>query len=192
MKKEELIKVYTLAKSLWANFKLPINDFEAKYLDDTWLEMLKPFSFEVITVAMRDYCKESEFCNIGKIVALCEKVVNIQSQLQEISENEIILEIEKAIANVSLYKSHEENQKVFDNLSPIAKKITGYRAQLFRWAQVDISDFETVCKSQILRQAREFLKKQKEDKYFIDLREKNGLIENKEFLKLCENLGKKN
>jgi hypothetical protein len=187
----ELAKVYSLTKMLWNNFKMPTEKAEAKLHDEVWFEMLKPFSFEVITVAMRDYCKESEFCNIGKIVALCEKVVNIQSQLQEISENEIVLEIEKAISKVSSYKSHEENQKAFDGLSPIAKKITGYRAQLFRWAQVDIADFETVCKSQIFRQAREFLKKQKEDNYFLDLREKNGLIENKEFLKLCENLGKK-
>lgn len=152
MEKKELIQAYACAKTLWRGFSLPDNELEVKLHDELWFEMLSPYPLEMVLTCMLQYSKESEFCNIGKIVSKLEEIVTAPAKLSEtINEQDIFIEIDRAIDNYNHHKN-------FEMLSPIARRVVGSAQSLYTWAMMDINEFETVTKSHILRAIRELLK----------------------------------
>ena len=97
MKKNELIKLYAIAQTLWPSFKIPDTELESRVHDEVWFKILENYNIELITKCMFEYALKSEFCNIGQIARLCK---------QEIKR----LELEK------LYCNHNQLSSLFDNL----------------------------------------------------------------------------
>lgn len=150
MKKEELTKVFAYAKLLWNNFVVP-NDDENKLLQiQIWYDFLKDYDLETIFASMRELCKESDFCNIGKIAKGCQTICNLATNRTD--EEDIFQEIIKAVS----YYDCKEN---FNNLSDIAKDVVKEPSQLARWALSNVDDFSTVIASNIKRSIRNSLQK---------------------------------
>ena len=127
MIKEDLVKVYACAGALWSSFKIPATELEAKFFDNVWFSILKPYDINVVLLAFREYANTNDFCNIAKVGELCDKLTQIANGIW-IDEEEVINEIYKAIS----YDKCKEN---FEELSSFAKEIVEHPAYLAKWSQ---------------------------------------------------------
>lgn len=153
MKKEELTKVFAYAKLLWNNFVVP-NDDENKLLQiQIWYDFLKEYDFETIFASMRELCKVSDFCNIGKIAKGCQTICNL-SQNRDLEEEQILKEINKAITACGSPKEK------FEKLSPIAKKVVGDSSNLYKYGLVDMNDYDTFVVSNLKKSIKANLERQ--------------------------------
>jgi len=198
MEKKELLKVYTIAKTLWRNFKLPdgsteFGKFEANMHDEVWFELLKNYSYKLIETAMVEYSKKSEFCNIGKIVEECDRIIDAQNGLKGmLTEETIFNEIAKAITRPLTLEEALNSQEIegldavyilkFNSLSDIAKGVVVNWEGFKNLCLSDIETFDTVTKSNIMRVARGLIEKQRYVKVYDNAKMING-----ENLKLLEN-----
>ena len=186
MQKQDLFKVYTIAKSLWANFKIPETDLEAPIHDQVWFELLKFFSLDLITASMLEYSKESEWCNIGKIAQKCQDIATTKNTLANtLTEQDVYIEIHKAVLKGDYYED-------FKTLSDVAKKVVGHPKQLKDWAYSSGEAWETVTKSHILRAIRNILAQKQKIDYVVKVKKRYSLpskskelLDNKE-IKLLE------
>ena len=146
MKREDLKQVYAYASLLWETFKVPTEKENIILQAQIWYDFLKEYDLETIFASMRELCKESDFCNIGKIAKGCQTIYNINKN--EINEEEKIFnEINKAI---SFYNSKEN----FNNLSDVAKRVVVNPSNLSSWAMCENEDFNTVVASNIRKSIR--------------------------------------
>lgn len=125
MVEKDLIKVYACAGALWSSFKMPNSDIELKLFDKVWFSVLKDYDIKIVLLALREFAKTNDFCNIAKVGELCNKMTEIANGTY-VEENAVLEEIRKAIS----YDYCREN---FEKLSPFAKKIVGQPAQLAKW-----------------------------------------------------------
>jgi len=164
MIKKELFAVLAKCSFIWPNFKLPTDDKTLKEFYKEWYEQLEPFAPDIIIAAIREYAKESDFCNLGKIVAKCEDIIAIINNIN-FNEDIIFQEINKAITRVPLvlqpghqnfyYNSPKYGYEVnFDKLSKLAKRVVGTPSQLLSWGSCDVDSFQTVVASNIKRSIR--------------------------------------
>lgn len=127
MKKEELTKVFALAKGLWSSFNIPNNEFDLNITATLWLDLLKPYDLEIIKIAMIEHAKKSDFLNMAKVSEICFEI--IEKDNPELDEEKIFIEIKQAITY------YEVNEK-FEKLSPVAKAVVGKPFQLAAWSQI--------------------------------------------------------
>ena len=144
MEKTEIFKAFGYAEILWNTFKREKGEKEPMQIR-LWYDFLKPYDLDLIYASMRELAKESDFCNVAKIARGCQDLIRLTSN--ERNENEIFIEIDKAI---DYYSAKEK----FEKLSPIAKRVVVDPAQLGRWACCEINEFNTVVASQIRRAIR--------------------------------------
>lgn len=198
MEKKDLLKVYTIAKTLWRNFKLPdssteFGKFEANMHDEVWFELLKNYPYKLVEIAMIEYSKKSEFCNIGKIVDECEKIIEAKNGLKGIiTEETVFNEISQAITRLltedeylqigDYIKPNQDYIIKFNSLSDIAKSVVITWQGLKDLGKIDMETFNTVVKSNIMRVARILIQKKKYVKVYDNAKMLNG-----EELKLLEN-----
>lgn len=150
MKREDLKQVYAYASLLWETFKVPTEEENIILQAQIWYDFLKEYDLETIFASMRELCKESDFCNIGKIAKGCQIICNLATNRTD--EEDIFQEIIKAVS----YYDCKEN---FNNLSDIAKDVVKEPSQLARWALSNVDDFSTVVASNIKRSIRNSLQK---------------------------------
>lgn len=127
MKKEELTKVFALAKGLWSSFNLPNNELDLNITASLWLELLKPYELEIIKLAMIEHAKKSDFLNMAKVAEICFEITARDNP--ELDEEKIFLEIKRAI-------TYYECKANFEKLSPVAKAVVGDPSQLAVWSQI--------------------------------------------------------
>lgn len=150
MKREDLKQVYAYASLLWETFKVPTEEENIILQAQIWYDFLKEYDLETIFASMRELCKESDFCNIGKIAKGCQIICNLATNRTD--EEDIFQEIIKAVS----YYDCKDN---FNNLSDIAKDVVKEPSQLARWALSNVDDFSTVIASNIKRSIRNSLQK---------------------------------
>ncbi len=131
MKKEELTKVFALAKGLWSSFNLPNNELDVSITASLWLELLKPYELEIIKLAMIEHAKRSDFLNMAKVSEICFEIMARDNP--ELDEEQIFLEIKKSI-------NYYECKANFEKLSPVAKAVVGDPSQLATWALIPQSE----------------------------------------------------
>lgn len=163
MKREELLKVYGYAKSIWSSFKVSNVEPDASLHDEVWFEVLKPYDVRVVLTAMQEYAKESDFCNISKVACLCEKILNIK--------NGSYIDVESVLSEIRNAVSYAYCKEKFATLSEFAKSIVEHPARLAQWANSESLD--TVIMSNLRKTITNKLEQRKLQKQ-ID----NVLIEN--------------
>lgn len=131
MKKEELTKVFALAKGLWSSFNLPNNELDVSITASLWLELLKPYELEIIKLAMIEHAKRSDFLNMAKVSEICFEIMARDNP--ELDEEQIFMEIKKAI-------TYYECKANFEKLSPVAKIVVGDPSQLATWSLIPQSE----------------------------------------------------
>ena len=67
MEREELKQVYAYASILWDTFKPPTDKAKAVLQAQIWFDFLRGYDLQIIFASMRELCKVSDFCNIGKV-----------------------------------------------------------------------------------------------------------------------------
>lgn len=151
MKKEELKQVYAYASLLWQTFKVPTEEDKLILQSQIWYDFLKDYDLETIFASMRELCKESDFCNIGKIAKGCQTIYGLVEK--RLDEEDVFNEITKAVS----YYNCDEN---FYKLSEIAKKVVVEPSQLARWALCETETYNTVVASNIKKSIRNQIQKQ--------------------------------
>ena len=96
MKREDLKQVYAYASLLWETFKVPTEEENIILQAQIWYDFLKEYDLETIFASMRELCKESDFCNIGKIAKGCQIICNLATNRTD--EEDIFQEIIKAVS----------------------------------------------------------------------------------------------
>ena len=152
MEREELKQVYAYASILWDTFKPPTDKAKAVLQAQIWFDFLRGYDLQVIFASMRELCKVSDFCNIGKVAKGCQTICNLSKN--ELDEDKIFREIDGAIS----WYNQDEN---FNKLSEMAKKVVGTPSQLAQWALSDVTKYNTVIASNIKRSIRKQLDEQK-------------------------------
>lgn len=194
MERTELLKVYTLAKTLWRNFRLPESEVEASVHDEVWYGLLKDYNYKLIELAMVNYSKKSDFCNIGKITEECNKILQARDGYQSaITEESVFRELVEAI-NYSptleeieerdgIMKPGESLQLGFEKLSDVAKRVVVNVQGLRELGLIESQTFHTVTKSNIMRVARNLLQKKEYVELYNDIKQLPNseaiLLENK-------------
>lgn len=151
MDRIDLIKVYTFASAMWSSFKMPKSEIEAKYFDEVWFTILKPYPLEMILTAMQEYATESDFCNIAKIADLCKTYTQ--------KANGTYIDVERVLTEIRNAVSYDKNRENFEKLSPFAKEIVQHPAYLAKWAKCE--QFETVILSNLRKQITNTLAERK-------------------------------
>lgn len=155
LKREELFKIYGYCGAIWSTFKLPENDLEANLFDLTWYDILCPYNLDIILLAIKEYAKKSDFCNIAKIGEECKRIQKI-SEGKYIDDEAVLSEIRKAIMQC-------QKDEAFEHLSPFAKEVVEGAWQLYKWGMLETGQVDTVIMSN-LRKKIEKLKQRQEDK----------------------------
>lgn len=153
MKREDLKQVYAYASLLWETFKVPTEEENIILQAQIWYDFLKDYDLETIFASMRELCKESDFCNIGKIAKGCQTICNL-SQNRDLEEEQILQEIKKAITACGSPKEK------FEKLSPIAKKVVGDSSNLYKYGLVDMNDYNTFVVSNLKKSIKANLERQ--------------------------------
>lgn len=153
MRKEELLIVYGYAGAIWSTFKIPEKELEARLFDATWYEILKPYSIDLILIAIKEYAKLSDFCNIAKVGEICNK---LQKTIEGtyLDEDVILDEIRQAVVKCS-------KDKAFDKLSDFSKKVVGGSWQLYKWGSLEIGQFDTIVVSDLRKKIRNMIDREK-------------------------------
>ncbi len=157
MKKEELLKVYACAEALWSSFKIPKSDIEARIFDNVWFSCLKTYDTNVVLVALREYARENDFCNIAKVSDLCEKFTQMANGTW-IDVEKVLTEIRRAISGGGDYKER------FAKLSPFAQQIVEHPGFLGKWAMTVSSDVDTVIMSNLRKKIQNVLSRNRDEK----------------------------
>ena len=150
MQKEELLKAFAYANMLWSTFNLPTDRNKKILLTQIWYDALKPYPLELVYSAMREHARKSDFVNIMKIAEECRAIENLAKN-ECLNENEILLEIEKAVCSGNQIKA-------FNELSDIAKKVVGSPSKLASWGQCSVEIYNSVIESNLRKAIKEQIK----------------------------------
>jgi len=171
VEKKELIQIYTLAKILWANYKMPDSKFEIEMHNAVWLELLKDYDIKLIVEAMKEYSKQSEFLNIGKVAQKCQDITNASNPQMAKLETDYISEIEKSLRGNSF-----QAKESFETLSPIAKRIVGHAWSLQEWAMLSQYQWEQVV-NRLSPSIKKLIEQENNTKLSLQIEGKETLLE---------------
>lgn len=161
LKREELFKIYGYCGAIWSTFKLPENDLEANLFDLTWYDILCPYNLDIILLAIKEYAKKSDFCNIAKIGEECKRIQKI-SEDKYIDDEAVLSEIRKAI----MYCQKDE---AFENLSPFAKEVVEGAWQLYKWGMLETGQVDTVIMSNLRKKIEKLKQRQENQNIYYEL-----------------------
>lgn len=147
LKKDDLLKVYSYAESLWTTFKPETEKEKAIMQAAVWLDILGAYELETISHAMKLCAEESDFLNIAKVGKKCRELLEVNEDLAY-DEDKILAEISNA---VSFYNAKEN----FEKLSPMAKAVVGHSSQLALWASASLESYATVVESNLRKAIRQ-------------------------------------
>ena len=175
MKKEELLIVYGYCQAIWSTFKVPTGDsaesqVEAKLFDATWFETLAPYDLNIVLLAVKEYAKTSDFCNIAKVGEMCRKIKSIADG-SYINEEDVLKEIRLAISRCA-------KDEAFAKLSPFAKEVVGGAWQLYKWGSLESGQVDTVVMSNLRKRVKGLLQKQKDENIALELEAINHFSDN--------------
>jgi len=163
MKKQELIKVYAFAGAMWSSFKIPTSELDAQIFDEAWYLTLAPYPLELVLTAMQQYAKESDFCNVAKIGAICEKYTAMK--------NGTYIDEEKTLENIRNAIDYTNCKENFDKLMPFEKELVGGAHMLARWAKE--GNVDTVIMSNLRKTIRNKLETKKFEDTLIGIQRLN-------------------
>lgn len=123
MKKEDLIKVFGYAELLWNTFKPEITEEKSNMQNRLWFDFLKHYDLEVVYSAMRDFAKESDFCNIAKVADKCETITRLLRN--EITAEEIWENFTQTLKEVKETRYSNKLEEIFNSLDESLKRFVG-------------------------------------------------------------------
>ena len=145
-------KIIAVMLVSYPNFK-PI---DTELMATTWADMLKEYSYEQVSTALKCYITTDTSGFAPSIGQLIDKLKTVE-QPQELNELQAWGLVRKAINN-SGYHSEEE----FAKLPPLVQKAVGTPGQLKQWGMLDIESIETVAQSNFMRTYRAVAKREDE------------------------------
>lgn len=156
MTRNQTIQVLKILKKAYPNFYKGFSKEDSKDAIDLWTTMFE--DEDVFTVANA----------VKAHIAMDEKgfppvIGQIKSKIQSLSRKSIVTEFEawekvkNAVRN-SLYNSGEEYAKLPENI----QKLIGSSSTLREWAMLDISELDTVVRSNFMRSYRAGVEYEKE------------------------------
>ena len=145
-------KIIAVMLVSYPNFK-PI---DTELMATTWADMLKEYSYEQVSTALKCYITTDTSGFAPSIGQLIDKLKTVE-QPQELNELQAWGLVRKAINN-SGYNSEEE----FAKLPPLVQKAVGTPGQLKQWGMSDIESIETVAQSNFMRTYRVVVKREDE------------------------------
>lgn len=151
MKENDLELVYTVASTLWRNFKVPDSEVGRKVFDMVWFNTLKPYELKIITLAMQNYARGNNFCNITQVGLECENIIMIS----EGYDADLVIEELNQAKSLTMY---EEN---FAKLSDFAKEVCGSASWLRELAKVGVFENRKEAFKKKAENLLELKKKQK-------------------------------
>lgn len=161
IKREELFKIYAYCGAIWSTFKLPENDLEANLFDLTWYDILCPYNLDIIILAIKEYAKKSDFCNIAKIGEECKRI-------QKISEDKYI-DDEAVLSEIRIAITRCIKNEAFEKLSPFAKEVVENPWQLDKWGSLTTNEVETVIMSNLRKKIEKIKQRQENQNIFYEL-----------------------
>ena len=123
MKKEDLIKVFGYAELLWNTFKPEITEEKSNMQNRLWFDFLKHYDLEVVYSAMRDFAKESDFCNIAKIADKCETITRLLRN--EITAEKMWEDFTETLKEVKKIRYAKELEEIFNSLNENLQRFIG-------------------------------------------------------------------
>lgn len=123
MKKEDLIKVFGYAELLWNTFKPEITEEKSNMQNRLWFDFLKHYDLEVVYSAMRDFAKESDFCNIAKVADKCETITRLLRN--EITAEEMWEDFTQTLKEVKKIRYAKELEEIFNSLNENLQRFIG-------------------------------------------------------------------
>lgn len=145
-------KIIAVMLVSYPNFK-PI---DTELMATTWADMLKEYSYEQVSTALKCYITTDTSGFAPSIGQLIDKLKTVE-QPQELNELQAWGLVRKAINN-SGYHSEEE----FAKLPQLVQKAVGTPGQLKQWGLSDIESIETVAQSNFMRTYRAVVKREDE------------------------------
>ena len=157
MERKDIKKFMDIVSILYPSYKFPKDKATLTLATKIWIQLFAPYKLNLVIEALKNTAKQSDYFNAAKVACECEELTLLLSNNDKLNKTEIYNEILKAI-------SFEDTQAKFESLSPIAKQAVGIPAQLYRWAQVPLLEFETIIapilKGAIEKEIRNLIKKQ--------------------------------
>lgn len=145
MNVNETLKILSVLKANYPNFYRNMSKVDAEAQVNLWSEMFADTPYELVGGAVKSYIATDVNGyppNIGKIK---EQIRNL-TQTEELSEQEAINLIMKALQN-SNYHADEE----FNKLPPVLQRLVGSPNMLREWAVMDIETVNSVVSSNLMR-----------------------------------------
>lgn len=146
MNVNETLKILSVLKANYPNFYKGMSKIDAEAQVSLWSEMFEDTPYELVGIAVKSYIATDVNGyppNIGKIK---EHIKSLSRPDNELSEQEAVNLIMKALKN-SNYGAEEE----FNKLPSILQKLVGSPNMLREWAMMDIATVNSVVSSNLMR-----------------------------------------
>lgn len=142
---KDLIKVYAYTKAIFNNFIIPTDELQKETQGLVWLNLLKPYSLEIIYSAINQYAKTNNFVNISQIAELCQELQDISNGTYQTAEN-YLKEIEFAVSKAGTYESANN---AYNGLSDFLKPLIPGYWTLGKWHNEGFEYVATRLKQEI-------------------------------------------
>lgn len=157
MERKEIKNLMEMVAILHPSYKIPEDKPMRLLAIKTWLQLFAPYKLNLVIEALKNTAKQSDYFNAAKVACECEELTLILSNNAKLNKSDIYKEIIEA-------STSEGYKAKFEALSPIAKQVVGFPAQLYRWSQIPVMEFETIVAPMLKRnieiETRNFVKKQ--------------------------------
>lgn len=170
MNRDEAKKLVMVTKSAYPNWKID----DVSMTIDTWCSMLDEYSYNEMSLALKSYIKSdtSGFApNIGQLIGHLNKLKDIVSGVNELTETEAWGIVWKAIQRATYYATEE-----FEKFPQAIKRAVGNPDVLREWALLDTKDVGTVIASNFCRNYKAALRQENDNKS-IGIAEKNKMLD---------------
>ena len=158
MTKQETAMIIASLVAAYPIFLKDKSKEEVSLAVNTWYEVLTDYTYQQMSAAVKIEILSNTSGFPPSIGQLVEKINIVErTTKEELNELTAWAIVRKALSN-SLYNSEEE----FNKFPEIIKKCIKDPRTLREWAQLDISEIETVIQSNLMRTFRAELKKEKE------------------------------
>ena len=149
MTREDIIKIMAVLKVAYPGFQRDLSQREAELAVNLWLSQLEDLTYPQAVAAVKALISQDTKGYPPSVGQVRAKAFDLFAP-EQMSGMEAWSRIRKACSN-GIYGSQEE----FEKLPPLLKKLVGSPQTLRDWAQMDLSELETVVQSHFVRSYRQ-------------------------------------
>lgn len=142
---DETLKIFSVMKANYPNFYKNITKVDAEAQVNLWSEMFADTPYELVGAAVKSYIA-TDVNGYPPNVGIIKQHIKSLTQTEELSEQEAINLIMKALQN-SNYHADDE----FNKLPSVLQRLVGSPNMLREWAMMDTDTVNSVVSSNLMR-----------------------------------------